>query len=224
MKSFPRPYDRTDSDAGRRWRTCNNPAELLGFYGPARVCPRLARLIACGYVRHLYWPLLADERSRRAVELAERHADGEADDTGREAAWEAAWAAVPAAGHGVRSAAQTPAARAARAAARVAERRPGLAVAGPEDRQALLCDIYRDVLGEPFRRPRVAWRWQTWNGGAVVRVAAAVYEEHRFGELPVLADALQEAGCADPEVLGHCRTPGVHVRGCWLLDALLGKR
>jgi hypothetical protein len=41
--------------------------------------------------------------------------------------------------------------------------------------------------------------------------------------MPILADALEDAGCANPDLLDHCRTPGVHVRGCWVLDLILGK-
>jgi hypothetical protein len=55
-------------------------------------------------------------------------------------------------------------------------------------------------------------------------MALAIYEERRFGEVPVLGDALEEAGCTDRELLDHCRRPGLHVRGCWLVDLLVGRR
>jgi hypothetical protein len=58
----------------------------------------------------------------------------------------------------------------------------------------------------------------------VPRLARGLYEEGRFADLPVLADALEEAGCADERLLGHCRSGGAHVRGCWVLDLLLDKR
>jgi hypothetical protein len=54
-------------------------------------------------------------------------------------------------------------------------------------------------------------------------MAQAIYEGRRFADLPVLADALEDAGCADAALLGHCRGPGEHVRGCWVVDLLLGK-
>jgi hypothetical protein len=57
-----------------------------------------------------------------------------------------------------------------------------------------------------------------------VKLAMAVYQERAFDRLPVLADALEEAGCTDAEILGHCRKPAVHVRGCWLVDLLLAKQ
>ncbi len=58
--------------------------------------------------------------------------------------------------------------------------------------------------------------------GAVVRIARAIYAERRWQDLPVLADALEEAGCADREILDHCRRTGEHGPGCWVIDLLLG--
>jgi hypothetical protein len=54
-------------------------------------------------------------------------------------------------------------------------------------------------------------------------LARSIYDEHRFVEMPILADALEEAGCTDPDILSHCRGPGPHVRGCWPVDLILGK-
>ena len=59
-----------------------------------------------------------------------------------------------------------------------------------------------------------------WNGGTVGRIAAGIYEERAFDRLPILADALEDAGCTDPALLTHCRGPGPHVRGCWAVDLL----
>src|SRR5262245_4523174 len=58
---------------------------------------------------------------------------------------------------------------------------------------------------------------------SIQSIAQAIYEEGRFSDMPVLADALEEAGCDDAEFLSHCREPGEHVRGCWVIDLLLGK-
>jgi hypothetical protein len=84
--------------------------------------------------------------------------------------------------------------------------------------------LLRDILGNSLRPPCIAPEWLAWNGGTVTRLAAAVYDERAFDRLPVLADALEDAGCADQEVLSHLRGPGPHVRGCWALDLLLGKQ
>jgi hypothetical protein len=65
--------------------------------------------------------------------------------------------------------------------------------------------------------------WLRWNGGTVAVIARRIYEERAFRDLPILADALLEAGCEDADLLGHLRGPGPHVRGCWSVDALLGK-
>jgi hypothetical protein len=54
----------------------------------------------------------------------------------------------------------------------------------------------------------------------VAHVVQGIYDEHRFGDLPILADALEDAGCGDSEILGHCRGPRPHARGCWVLDLL----
>jgi ATP-dependent Clp protease ATP-binding subunit ClpA len=74
-----------------------------------------------------------------------------------------------------------------------------------------------------WRRHRPDPAWLTREGGQAARVARAIYEERRWGDLPVLADALEEAGCADREILDHCRRPGEHGPGCWVLDLLLGE-
>jgi hypothetical protein len=76
-----------------------------------------------------------------------------------------------------------------------------------------------DLFGNPFRPVSFDPSWRT---EAVVALARGVYEERAFGRLPVLADALEDAGCADEAVLAHCRGSGLHVRGCWLVDGLLG--
>ena len=55
-------------------------------------------------------------------------------------------------------------------------------------------------------------------------MARSIYEGRRFGDLPVLADALEEAGCHDEDILEHCRTGGEHVRGCWVVESLLGRQ
>ena len=83
--------------------------------------------------------------------------------------------------------------------------------------------LLRDLFGNPFRRVAIDPSWLAWNNGIVVKMAQAVYEERAFDRLPVLADALEEAGCADADLLSHLRGPGPHVRGCWAVDLLLGK-
>jgi hypothetical protein len=85
------------------------------------------------------------------------------------------------------------------------------------------CAALRDIF-TPFRKPpAVDPAWLRWNDSTVPKLAQAIYEERRFGDLPILADALEEAGCTDAGILDHFRRPGEHVRGCWALDLILGK-
>lgn len=81
-------------------------------------------------------------------------------------------------------------------------------------------DLLRDIFGNPFRPISFA---QVWRTEAAVGIAAKMYDSREFGNMPILADALQDAGCELPEVLDHCRGPGPHVRGCWVVDLVLGK-
>jgi hypothetical protein len=83
--------------------------------------------------------------------------------------------------------------------------------------------ILREVMGNPFRPLRIDPAIIRWNDETPSRLARVIYEEQAFDQLPILADALEEAGCTDPDILDHCRQPDEHVRGCWLIDALLGK-
>jgi hypothetical protein len=84
-------------------------------------------------------------------------------------------------------------------------------------------DLLREVFGNPFRPAAADPAWLSWQGGTVRALAEAAYEDQAFEILPVLADALEEAGCADAEVLAHLRSTGKHVRGCWALDLLLAR-
>jgi hypothetical protein len=86
-------------------------------------------------------------------------------------------------------------------------------------------NLLRDLFGLlPFREVHVNPTWLSWNGGTIPRLAQAIYGERAFDLLPVLADALEEAGCTNRDILSHCRSGGEHVRGCWVVDALLGKQ
>jgi hypothetical protein len=76
------------------------------------------------------------------------------------------------------------------------------------------------VGGRPFRPVIVDHCWLT---STVVGLARSIYDERGFDRMPALADALEQAGCDSEEILSHCRQPGVHVRGCWVLDLILGK-
>jgi hypothetical protein len=99
--------------------------------------------------------------------------------------------------------------------------------AEPAAQRALLHDLIGPL---PFRPVTIEPAWLAWNQGTVRRLAEAAYQERRLPQgtldpdrLAVLGDALEEAGCADADLLGHLRGPGPHVLGCWCVDALLGR-
>lgn len=80
--------------------------------------------------------------------------------------------------------------------------------------------LLRDIVGNPFRPGVFDPRWRTAD---VTELARTIYEDRAFDRMQILADALMDAGCADEQVLGHCRSAGPHVRGCWVVDLALGK-
>jgi hypothetical protein len=89
---------------------------------------------------------------------------------------------------------------------------------------AAQADLFRCIFGNPFRDPPAIPReWLSWQGETVRRLARGIYEARAWDRVPILADALEEAGCADPAILGHLRHTGPHARGCHVVDALLRK-
>jgi hypothetical protein len=88
-----------------------------------------------------------------------------------------------------------------------------------EAQLALLADVAGTILCPRTVDPFCL----TWNQGTVARLARVLYDERRFDEMPVLGDALEEAGCTDTSLLEHCRNGGPHVVGCWALDLVLRK-
>jgi hypothetical protein len=199
------------------WLTSTEPVPLLRFLR-GLASERQLRLFATACCRRL-WPLL-DDRSRNAVDVIERCADGLASRQDLEPALAEA-EAVEAVSRGPARAA----ARAVVTAWSTAEHACSAAAqasadpAGERRRQA---DLLRDVLGNPFRPIPVDLAWLERNGGRVAEIACTIYDDRRFTDLPVLADALEESGCTDEAILTHCRSGGEHTLGCWVLDRLLG--
>jgi hypothetical protein len=83
--------------------------------------------------------------------------------------------------------------------------------------------LIRDIVSSPFRPIPLAVDWLHRNDATVRRIAEAIYVEDAFDRLPILADALEDAGCDNADILNHCRQAGEHVRGCWVVDLVLGK-
>lgn len=83
--------------------------------------------------------------------------------------------------------------------------------------------IIRDIFGNPFRPITIHPAWLSWNDGTISKLAQTIYDERAFDRLPILADALEEAGCTNADILSHCRSAAPHVRGCWAVDLILRK-
>ena len=109
---------------------------------------------------------------------------------------------------------------AARNPSAVYERRLHQALVAEQAHQA---DLVREVIGNPFRPESIDVAWLTANDRAVTRIAEGIVQGGTLGDLPILADALEDAGCTSRAILDHCRAPGPHGAGCWVLDFLLGK-
>jgi hypothetical protein len=80
--------------------------------------------------------------------------------------------------------------------------------------------IIRDIFGNLFRPVTFDSDWHT---STAVALAQQIYDSRDFSAMPILADALQDAGCDNADILDHCREPGPHVRGCWVVDLVLDK-
>ncbi len=233
------------------WQTCTNPARMLDFLRGRHPSARKLRLFACACcraVQHLLVPTdvgedtgVEPDAAAKAVAATEAHADGRIDDAaladaGRRAgraaslAWvlwddgtaeahEAAAAAAAAAGPDSLEAA----ARAAEYATAASQAEAGGDSAGWKSAQRLQAALLRDIIGDPWVPPApVGGALLAWGGGVAARVARAAFDAGDWAALPVLADALEVAGCTDAVLLGHLRGPGPHARGCWALDAALG--
>ena len=216
------------------WDACADPTPMLAFLR-GKVSDRKLRLFAVACCRRV-WPLLIDERSRKAVDIIERYLEGRAEEADLRGSCDAAIhaaddlnassaaLAVVAASSAAEYALSAQAHAAFAAAVAVAlSKEPNLAqgVADPLE-QMHQCGLVRDVVGNPFGPTTLNQSWLAWNDGAVRKLAQAIYDGRAFDRLPLLADALEDAGCADAAILGHCRG-GEHVRGCWVIDLLLGK-
>lgn len=227
------------------------------------VSERKFRLTECAFMRR-FWHLLTDERSRRALEVAERFADGESNRNELREAYALAEAAFDDLRHayfpagpierpfwgGAVSAAQHVAFSYYDMPEQFAGREnperfrsmvnliwigtAACPIAGNSDEayahnamraeEAEQVHLLHDLFGNPFQPLAVERSWSLWNNGTIRKLAQAIYDERAFDRMPELADAFQQGGCTNEEVLSHCRGPGPHVRGCWVVDLALGKK
>jgi hypothetical protein len=198
---------------------------------------RKFRLLSCACGR-LVWHHFQDEMHRELLELAERVAEDAATMEELQAAYremrkvkEAQRGLRGIVGELVRGATEKQASRGVRRAMSMASylmavdalpesRTPEQLNAQAEIEELTLCDLLRDAFGNPFRPAAFDARWRT---PAVLSLAQAIYGGRSFADLPILADALIDAGCDSEDLLAHCRADGPHARGCWALDLVLGR-
>jgi hypothetical protein len=206
------------------WLHGTQPKKMLGFVR-GKYSTRKFLLFSCASCRRV-WDRVTDVRSRHAVETAERSTDGLASEMDIE------WARVGAEQARIPDDIHAFDSRPSRAAyaclsdSAFAVNDLLLANRGMAGRRSH-ASLLRDIFGNPFRPIFVDPACLTTD---VVWLAQAAYDD-RFlpsGELEhdrlaVLSDALEEAGCTDPDLLDHLRGPAPHVRGCWALDLILGK-
>jgi hypothetical protein len=228
----------------QEWLTCADPEPMLEIIRD-KASDRKLRLFACGCCRRVEHLLKADV-ARRALDAAERYADGRIRDSTAQGWHRKMVAAQCGATYSVDSIPEflaysavawsltlsgkpqvyLAAHRAAAEAAATAPNRPLKTRAWWRAFRAelpALSALLRDIVGNPFRTPpAIDPGWLQWQGGTVNRMASVIYEGRRFADLPILADALEDAGCEDADILSHCRG-GEHARGCFVVDALLGK-
>jgi hypothetical protein len=223
------------------WLVCERSTFMTGWLA-RHDSDRKFYLLAGAAVRQI-WDRLNHDVFRHAVETAERYADGEVSHEDLRGAYRAADLAMWA---NYQRMSERPPSREARrqhqayVAATYAAMTEGAYQAGASALHAALtagkrgeieprqCHLIRDIFGNPFRP--VAFE-RVWASANAVEIARAIYAERYLpageldaGRLAILADAVEEAGCTEAEVLAHLRQPGLHVRGCWALDLVLGKQ
>jgi hypothetical protein len=208
------------------WLTCTNPGPMVAFLENTG-SDRKLRLFAVACCRRSWdtltdkiWDTLTIERLRRAVEVGEQYADGLVNDQTRSAAWDVVQKMQEDA---IDRQEWERAAWILRIHCPVYDFMNRSVRYAPVGDWGLKCQLLRDIFGNPFRPASIDPTVLTWNGGTVPKLAQAIYNDRRFSDLPILADALEEAGCDNADILAHCRSEGPHVRGCWVVDLILGK-
>jgi hypothetical protein len=177
-------------------------------------------LFGAGCCRVLYHGFLARYKEIEGrVLTVERYADGQASEAEyRQATWAWIWKLGDLIRPGENSPPPDPEALVGNAALAWLCG-PWARVASSDSPEAV--PVLRDIFN-PFG-PTLDPLWLVWEGGMVSNLARGIYEERAWDRLPVLSDALEEAGGTDADILSHLRSPGPHVRGCWAVDLVLGK-
>jgi hypothetical protein len=223
------------------WLACTDPERMLIHLSHrADKLDRKLRLfaVACCYRLSDSFP---GPCSRRALEVAERYADGQSSPDELERQSNGARTEQHAASSAVVTLASAAAAEAASARAWSAARKASLQSAWCVGEKAGLqagiaerhgqCTLLRDIIGNTFRpSPPLPAAVLAWSNRTVPRIAQGIYDERQMPQgtldnarLAILADALLDAGCDDEDLITHCRSHEAHVRGCWAVDLILGR-
>jgi hypothetical protein len=203
------------------WFACGDPQAMLQFL-KGKASDRKLRLFAVAVSRLLpvpaYYPAKFRTALARGIQAAEEYADGILDDDQANNILEETLLATTIGGGKhplIFAVCRSLWPNAAEGAQQIAQTVLPLAGAG-----GILPDLFGPL---PFRPVTMPPAILAWNDETVKRLAESVYSDRAFDRLPILADALEEAGCTDAGMLGHLRGPGPHVRGCWVVDLILGK-
>ena len=221
------------------WLTAMDPMPMLAFIrdkASARKL-RLSAVWCCRTLHHLLVPAALE-----LISVAERVAEGSAGSDerkrARQAAFELPWLKDLSTAHrrgpaksAVGEALSRRAWEAAESTARISIGLRGIETGlargwgwSSEEARDIhrteVTEVLRDIFGNPFRPVPFSLEWRT---DTAIALARQMYEAREFSAMPILADALQDAGCDNPDILDHCRGAGPHVRGCWVVDRVLGK-
>ncbi|MDY3555924.1 hypothetical protein R5W24_005070 [Gemmata sp. JC717] len=210
------------------WLGCADPTSMVRHLQRFRSSDRKFRLFAAACCRRIAHRL-PDDRCREALDTSERYLEGLAGSDELAAAYVNAQRAFTEFDN--RDGWET--AASAVSSACVADEVPFFAASAAREAALLVWPrlqrkmeyrwqsrVLHDIFGNPFRSVVIVPTWITTD---VCILAEGIYAEKAFDRMPILADALQDAGCDNDDILNHCRQPGEHVRGCWVVDLLLGK-
>jgi hypothetical protein len=224
----------------QEWLSCDDPDRMMACLEGA-ASDRKLRLLCCACCRRV-WHLLETDALRRAVDAFERFADGEMDEESFEAAASVTHplknyldeivsgqprVEIMGAAYAVHCATfPFPGAWSRKALELFAS----AAGARRDEERIAQGNLIREVVGNPFRPAAISPALRCWGDGIILGLATTIYDERSLPagtldpeRLAILADALEEAGCTDADILNHLRGPGPHYRGCWPVDLLLNK-
>jgi hypothetical protein len=223
------PWDLTEEE----WLECSDPETMLEQFEEAG--ERIQTLLAAACLRRI-WNLLPGPRCRAVVDTLERYADGQASaeelEWDRNAAREEMEVQCPGfpddnraggfAGLAASASHLSPIVfNAAEATGWARNTYPRADSVDCKPEHEVQCALARDILGDPFRPVTLDPSWRT---STVVDLAHSIYTDRTFDRMPILGDALEVAGCDNRDILDHCRGPGEHVRGCWVVDLILDRK